>query len=67
LRIVRTLGADPVDMLTEIVTAHCRNEPLFLLKTVRREFQRAAILRDGAHDVFWRPRFNIRLDFEGEL
>ncbi len=40
---------------------------LFLLETVRREFQRATILRDGADDIFRCPCLNLRLDFEGDF
>src|SRR5271163_5339976 len=45
----------------------CRKELLFLLEPVRREFQRAAILGDGADDIFRCPRLNLRLDFEGDF
>jgi hypothetical protein len=43
------------------------NELLFLLETVRREFQSATILGDGAHDIFRCPRLNHRLDFERDF
>jgi hypothetical protein len=44
-----------------------RKALLFLLKTVRREFQRTAVLRDGAHDIFRCPRLNLRLNFERDF
>jgi hypothetical protein len=39
---------------------------LFLLKSVRREFERTAILRDRTHYIFRCPCRDLRLYFEGD-
>ena len=51
----------------KITQGRSRSEGLFLLKTVCREFQCTAVLRNGAHDIFRCPRLNLRLDFERDF